>query len=161
MLAKQLHYPNLKPLLAQYEEKGRGESIAFLNWFLESIFRLDAIEADDAICDRSNDKGIDGLYVDHTLERVYVLQCKLKQSEGTTGDAPLRELAGTMTQLSSPEAVQSLLDGGGNTELKAVLARNSVKGLISKGYGVWGAFVWAIVYLTNPYLICTHRVCGM
>ncbi len=141
MQADQLEYQKLKPMLAPYEEKGRGESIGFLNWFLENIFRLDEIEADDAICDRPNDRGIDGIYVDHTLECIFVLQSKLKQSKGTTGDAPLRELAGTITQLDTPDSVQALLDGGGNVELKAVLTRNSIKGLVSKGYSVKGAFV--------------------
>lgn len=141
MQADQLEYQNLKPLLAPFEEKGRGESIGFLNWFLENIFRLDAVEADDAICDRPNDRGIDGIYVDHTQECIFVLQSKLKQSKGTTGDAPLRELAGTITQLDSSDSVQSLLDGGGNLELKTVLVRNNIKGLVSKGYTVKGAFI--------------------
>lgn len=33
-----LKYESLQKILAVYEEKGRGESIAFLNWFLENIF---------------------------------------------------------------------------------------------------------------------------
>ncbi|TWT64044.1 hypothetical protein [Rubinisphaera italica] len=127
MKSDDLKYRNLKELLSRYEEKGRGESIAFLNWFLENIFRLDGIEADDAICDRPNDRGIDGLFVDHNQEMIYVLQGKIKQKESTLGDASLRELAGTITQLDNEESVQSLLDGGANEELKRVLRRNSVR----------------------------------
>ena len=41
MKEEDLKYQNLKKILALYEEKGRGESIAFLNWFLENIYRLD------------------------------------------------------------------------------------------------------------------------
>ncbi len=141
MQADQLNYPNLKPMLGPFEEKGRGESIAFLNWFLENIFRLEPIDADDAICDRPNDRGIDGIYVDHTLETIFILQTKLKQKVGTTGDAPLRELAGTVTQFDTADSVQALLDGGGNAELKAVLERNGIKGLVAKGYRVVGAFI--------------------
>ena len=141
MQAEQFVYQNLKPLLSTYEEKERGESIAFLNWFLENIFRLEAIDADDAICDRPNDRGIDGIYVDHTMETILVLQSKLKQSAGSTGDAALRELAGTITQLDSAESVQALLDGGGNEELKAVLKRNNIRDLVAKGYKVIGTFV--------------------
>jgi hypothetical protein len=92
MTPDQLNYQNLKSTLTLYEEKGRGESVAFLNWFLENIFRLDSIDADDAICDRPNDRGIDGIFVDHTQEEVLVLQGKLKQRESSIGDAPLREL---------------------------------------------------------------------
>ncbi|MGJ3256972.1 MAG: AIPR family protein [Alcanivorax sp.] len=141
MKPDELQYGSLKSLLSVHEEKGRGESIAFLNWFLENIFRLDGVEADDAICDRPNDRGIDGLYVDHTQEVIYVLQGKIKQKESTLGDASLRELAGTITQLFDEESVQSLLNGGANEELKKVLRRNNVKVLVSKGYKVQGLFV--------------------
>ena len=141
MKPEELKYQALKGKLPDYEEKGRGESVAFLNWFLESIFRLDPVDADDAICDRPNDRGIDGIYVDHTQEEIIVLQGRLKQKESTIGDAPLRELAGTITQLDSAESVQALLDGGANEELKRVLTRNNIKGLVSKGYSVVGAFI--------------------
>ncbi|MGZ8935465.1 MAG: AIPR family protein [Methylobacter sp.] len=141
MQIQDLIYQNLKRILALYEEKGRGESVAFLNWFLENILRLDGVDADDAICDRPNDRGIDGIFVDHTQEEILVLQGKLKQKESSIGDAPLRDLAGTITQLSNEDSVQSLLDGGANEELKRVLKRNNVKGLVSKGYQVIGLFV--------------------
>lgn len=136
-----LKYENLQKILAVYEEKGRGESIAFLNWFLENIFRLDPVDADDAICDRPNDRGIDGVYVDHTKQEVIILQGKLKQKESTIGDAGLRELAGTISQLDTPLSVQALLDGGANQELKAALTRNNIKSLIENGYAVIGAFI--------------------
>lgn len=141
MKAEDLMYQNLKTTIAAFEEKGRGESVAFLNWFLENIFRLDSVDADDAICDRPNDKGIDGIFVDHTQEEILVLQGKLKQRESTIGDLPLRELAGTMTQLADEESVQALLDGGANEELKRLIVRNNIKVLISKGYKVIGVFV--------------------
>ncbi|MGZ4981597.1 MAG: AIPR family protein [Methylobacter sp.] len=70
-----------------------------------------------------------------------MLQGKLKQRESSIGDAPLRELAGTITQLNDEDSVQALLDGGANDELKRVLARNNIKGLISKGYKVIGVFI--------------------
>ncbi|HCN61800.1 MAG TPA: hypothetical protein DIT33_00180 [Pseudomonas sp.] len=136
-----LKYQNLQKILAVYEEKGRGESIAFINWFLENIFRLDPVDADDAICDRPNDRGIDGVFVDHTKQEIIILQGKLKQKESTIGDAALRELAGTISQLDTPQSVQALLDGGANSELKAALTRNNVKNLIENGYEVIGAFI--------------------
>ena len=39
MTPDELQYPNLQKILGTYEAKERGESIAFLNWFLENIFR--------------------------------------------------------------------------------------------------------------------------
>jgi hypothetical protein len=141
MIPDDLQYTNLQKILTVYEEKARGESIAFLNWFLENIFRLDPVDADDAICDRPNDRGIDGVFVDHTKQEVIILQGKLKQKESTIGDAGLRELAGTISQLDTPQSVQALLDGGANQELKAALTRNNVKSLIENGYHVIGAFI--------------------
>jgi hypothetical protein len=57
MKVDDLLYENLLPSLAKYEEKGRGTSASFLNWFLANIYRLDETSADDAICDKSLDKG--------------------------------------------------------------------------------------------------------
>ena len=37
MIPDDLQYTKLQKILAVYEEKGRGESIAFLNWFLEKL----------------------------------------------------------------------------------------------------------------------------
>jgi len=141
MQADALTYDNLLTLLQPYEEKQRGESVSFLNWFLENIFRLDSVAADDAICDRKNDRGIDGIYVDHNQEEILILQAKVKQKESTIGDAPLRDLAGALSQLDDEASVQALLDGGAHPELKNLLDRNNIKGLISKGYKVVGIFI--------------------
>ena len=140
MNIEELRYSNLKSVISPYE-KGRGESIAFLSWFLENILRLDDVTADDSICDRPNDRGIDGIYVDHTLEEILVLQGKVKQKESSIGDAPLRDLAGTLTQLEDAQSVQALIDGGANEELKRILTRHNVKSLVSKGYTVVGVFI--------------------
>jgi AIPR protein len=108
---------------------------------LENIFRLDSVDADDSICDRPNDRGIDGIYVDHDQEEIIILQGKLRQKEATVGDAPLRELAGTLTQFKDRTAVESLQNGGGNEDLKKILQREHVADLVDKGYRVVGGFV--------------------
>jgi len=79
--------------------------------------------------------------VDDTQEEIIVLQGKIKQKESSIGDQPLRDLAGTLTQVEREEGVQGLIDGGGNAELKRILDRLSIKGLVSKGYSVIGAFI--------------------
>ena len=43
---------------------GRADSSAFLIWFLGNFFRLETQDAIDNVCDQTNDKGIDGIYVD-------------------------------------------------------------------------------------------------
>ena len=45
-------------------------------------------DAEDAVCDGPDDKGIDGIYVDENLERVDIFQSKLLQNSAKTiGDA--------------------------------------------------------------------------
>lgn len=141
MTPDELRYENLKYQIGSFEEKGRSEARSFLNWFLENIFRLDPINADDCICDKANDRGIDGIYVDNTQDEVIIFQGKVRQKESSIGDGPLRELAGTLTQVETAEAVQALLDGGGNEDLKNLLHRFQIKDLVENGYSVLGAFV--------------------
>jgi len=136
-----LKYESLQVVLKPFTEKGRGESIAFLNWFLENVFRLDTIAAEDAICDHANDKGIDGIVVDHTQEEVLILQGKLKQKQSTLGDKALRDLVGAIDQVKSEDAIQALLDGGAHADLKHLLVRLNVKDLIGKRYRIAGVFV--------------------
>jgi hypothetical protein len=45
MEPKDLEYGNLKKMIEIYESKGRPESPAFLNWFLENVYRLDEVAA--------------------------------------------------------------------------------------------------------------------
>ncbi|MGF6986430.1 hypothetical protein QFZ99_005971 [Paraburkholderia atlantica] len=49
MLKEDLTYAKLKSLIAKYDEKKRSESASFLNWFFENIYRLNDVDADDAI----------------------------------------------------------------------------------------------------------------
>ena len=63
-------YPAILTLFEKHTGSGRTESQAFLVWFLENYFRLDEVDANDAVCDGPDDKGIDGIYVDNNLETI-------------------------------------------------------------------------------------------
>jgi hypothetical protein len=142
MDASALDYPILTETLKKYEEKERSVSANFLNWFLENIYRLDAVEADDAICDEYNDKGIDGVYVDHNSEEIHLFQAKISQKTGRTiGDTALKEFSGSLDQFITPEAIQKILEGNANADLKKSLIRNDIKSLIDKGYQLTGIFI--------------------
>ena len=98
--------------------KGRTESHAFLVWFLMHFMRLDDTDAQDAVCDGSDDKGVDGIYVDPNLEAVYVFQCKLVQNENRTlGDTQLKEFIGTLSQFASLESIAAIRASTSNLEL--------------------------------------------
>ena len=137
-----LSYPNILVLFGTHLIPGRVESRAFLGWFLENYYRLDETDAQDAICDGPDDKGIDGIYVDGNLERIVVFQSKLRQNiDKTLGDTDLKEFAGTLDQLRTRAAIEKLQQTTGNNELKQLIIESDIATLIEKGYEIRGVFV--------------------
>lgn len=137
-----LTYPAILNLFGNHNIQGRTESRAFLGWFLEHYFRLDQLHVEDSICDGSDDKGVDGLYVDETLEVIYVFQTKLFQNANKTlGDSALREFGGTLGQFDSEANVNHLAQSTGNLELQNLLAAEAVAKKVAQGYEVHGVFI--------------------
>ena len=144
MTPDELTYQNLTKILQPLSAKGRTESATFLNWVLLNIYRLDDIDADDAICDGQNDKGIDGIYVNTNLEEIHFLQSKIRQKDnGTVGDKSLKELIGSVSQFDSAEKISAILESDAHPDLKSILRRNDVAGLVQNGYSL------VPVYVTN------------
>lgn len=142
MQVQDLEYANLTSILAPYTGKGLPESAAFLNWFLEHIFRLDDVAAQDSICDTFNDKGIDGIYVDDFAEELAFFQTKIRQKANSTlGDTALKEFAGSISQFDSPEKIDAILAGNANGELKKLITSQHVRAKLAKGYALKGVFV--------------------
>jgi hypothetical protein len=142
MQPSDLEYANLKRIIASYETKGRSESASFLNWFLENVYRLDDVAADDAICDESNDKGIDAIYLDHNQEEIHFIQSKVRQNPAATvGDVALKNLAGSLAQFQTPVAIDAVLQGQANATLKRIVTKLDLKGMVESGYKVLGVFV--------------------
>jgi len=141
MNVKDLEYKNFPTLLDKYSGKGRRESASFLNWFLENIYRLDSVTADDAICDEQNDKGIDGIYVDHNAEEIHFFQSKISQKESSIGDGAIKQFVGSVLQFDSPEKIANVLAGGANPELKKILERNEIGNLVKRGYKIKQIFI--------------------
>lgn len=128
---------HLKP----YSKRAPVVSAQFLRWFLEHIFRQDAVDADDACVDNKQDKGIDGLLVDDVLEVIYVFQSKVHhKTKGTLGDVDLKTFSGTLEQFSDSDAVQLVLDGNANQELKNAIRREDIVDKLLGGYIVEGVF---------------------
>lgn len=147
-----LEYGALLPRLAGFVKRGRGESAALLGWFLENIFRLDDVEADDALCDASRDKGADAIYVDHNAQEIVILQSWLRTGPGGhLGDVELKTLSGTLDQFASPESIDVLLNGSANEALKTLIRENDIRDLVEKKYAVKG------VYVTNQPLNADGR----
>ena len=148
-----LTYPRILEHFGKHKVSGRTDSRSFLGWFLENYFRLDQLHVEDSICDGTDDKGIDGIYVDSTLEVIYVFQAKLMQKESRTlGDSALREFAGTLKQFESPQSVKALANSTGNVELKNLILDEDLAVKIETGYEVQGVFLTNAVVDRNGKL---------
>ena len=52
-----VEYPYILELFPEHLLPGRTESAAFLIWYLQNYYRLDEVDAIDAVCDQKGDKG--------------------------------------------------------------------------------------------------------
>lgn len=153
-----LTYPTIVSLFGKHNLQGRTESRSFLGWFLEHYFKLDQLRVEDSICDGSDDKGVDGLYVDSTLEVIYIFQTKLFQNASKTlGDSALREFGGTLGQFETPSSVKHLIESTGNIELKKLLETEEVAEKIEQGYDVQGIFVTNATLDSNGNSYCANH----
>jgi hypothetical protein len=157
MQASDLSYEGLKKLIEPYAFKGRGESASFLNWFLENVYRLGDVEADDAICDQSNDKGIDGIFVDNTAQEIHFFQSKITQKDNRTiGDADLKAFIGSLEQFQSSDSIDRLLNGNANEDLKKIIRRERLAQLVGDGYKVRPVYVGNLTKDQNTEEYLTH-----
>jgi AIPR protein len=161
MQESDLDYSNLSLLLSPYTKKERNVSRLFLNWFLENIFRMDDTSADDAICDGSQDKGIDAIYVDELSEEILVFQSKTVESVNkTVGDTSLKEFAGTLDQLSTIEKIELIEKGTANETLKKLVADLKLKTKIENGFIIKGVFITNALADQNAkeYLVSNENI---
>ena len=142
MKVEELHYEALSQLLSPLKNKtGLGESATFLVWFLQNVYRLDETDARDAVCDRENDKGIDGIYVDHNNEEVHFLQAKIRQKvTGTVGDVGLKNLMASVHQFDDKSKIESILEGNADDELKKLITRTQLAERVAD-YRLVGVYV--------------------
>jgi hypothetical protein len=120
-------YPNLLNNFREHLDPKRSESASFLIWYLEKYYRLDKQEAVDAVCDQSNDKGVDGIFINDNDQTITVFQSNISQkSNSTMGDAPLRDFSGTLQQFSTKERVENLVKTAGNAQVASLIKRSDL-----------------------------------
>ena len=143
MKASDLQYTTLSKLIAPIVDRtGLTESAAFLVWFLENVYRLEETDARDAVCDHANDKGIDGIYVDHNNEEIHFLQAKVRQSAtGKIGDVGPKNLMASVAQFDTSEKVKTILAGNADIELKRLISRIQLADMVDQGYSLVGVYV--------------------
>jgi hypothetical protein len=137
-----LSYPAIQSLITPQRRRHPTESRAFLAWVLENIYRLDAVDADDAVCDGPDDKGVDGLFLYEANQSIEVFQSKLFQNNSRTlGDSTLREFVGALSQFRSRADVEALKGSTHNKELAARISDLDIPKWVELGYSVRGIFV--------------------
>ena len=116
-------YPKILDLFTEHRAAGRTDSVSFLIWYLENYYRLDQIEAVDAVCDQPGDKGVDGIFVNDNNQTITVFQSRLYQNPRAVGDVALREFAGTLTQFEAAERITALIASAGSAQVAALARR--------------------------------------
>src|SRR5262245_32272450 len=99
-------FEELVSLVKPYEVPGRTPSVALLLWFLETVYRLDKVEAEDAVCDSPGDAGFDALACNDLRQEIIVFQARRREKvPATLGDVDLKTFVGSLSQLSSATSV--------------------------------------------------------
>lgn len=124
---------------------------------MENYYRLEDVDARDAICDKPNDKGVDGLFVDDTIEEIHVLQTKLRQKDNPKGERDLKDLVATLTQFDDRDAVERLEDGTASPELKRLLRDQKISRKIEAGYEVRGVLITNVGMDENAVEFLSHN----
>lgn len=138
----QSDFTELESFAKRFDAKGRTESAALLIWFLQTIYRLDDVEAEDAVCDRKFDEGFDAIFVNDPRREIAVFQCKRKKElPGTLGDVDLKTFVGSLAHLNTRPAADHLLATSKNTDLVRLLKSLGVAEKIEAGYAVKPIFV--------------------
>jgi len=128
--------------LKPYEKRAPDFSGRFIRWFLENIYRLEAIDADDACVDAKHDKGVDAIYVDDVGETIHIVQSKTKTKDNAEfGDTDLKEFYGTLQQFGSKEQIEDLYSQTTNQKLKQTITRTNLAEKLDSGYEVLGIFI--------------------
>jgi AIPR protein len=135
-------FVELETLVRRFEAVGRAPTIALILWFLETVYRLDQVEAEDAVCDGPGDAGFDAIAADDLRREIIVFQGKRREKlPAMLGDVDLKALVGSLSQLSSRKAVEKLVSTTSNANLKHLLLEYDVAAKVGAGYRIRAIFV--------------------
>jgi AIPR protein len=134
-------YPKMLNLFKEHVDPKRSENASFLIWYLEKYYRLDALEATDAVCDQSNDKGVDGIFVNDNDQTIIIFQSKISQkANSSVGDAALRTFDGTLNQFKNTDSIKNMVSSAGENQVAALIKRLDLINKIGS-YEVRGEFL--------------------
>ncbi|MEZ7748193.1 AIPR family protein [Gemella sanguinis] len=122
----------LKEEMKRLSIHGRSESKQLILWALIYMYEIDKSLAETLICDGSQDKGIDAIFVDDHEMRILVFQGKYKQNNNATfGDTDLQRLKGASVYFENEENIQNLLNSNANAEVKSLVKEYDIINKVS------------------------------
>lgn len=132
----------LETFAGPFQAKNRTNSAAFLIWFLQTIYRLDDVEADDSVCDRTQDEGFDAIVVNDQRREIILFQCKRREKlPATLGDTDLKQFVGSLANFKSQDSVEHLIKTTTNPELVKLLKNTGAAEKRGAGYRIRPIFV--------------------
>lgn len=135
-------FARLRHFESSYYVAGRSPSAAMLIWFLRAIYRLDEVDAQDAVCDQTSDMGIDALVVEDDNQAIVLFQAKRKDSlPSTLGDTELKKFVGVLEHFHNEATVNNLIATTTSQDLRNLLTHNDVAKKVEQGYSVRLIFV--------------------
>ncbi len=135
-------FGELEDRVKAFDAPGRPRSIALLLWFLETVYRLDQVEAEDAVCDSPGDAGFDALATNDLRSEIVVFQSKRREKlPATLGDVDLKTFVGALAQLGSNAGVKKLAATTSNADLRQLLLELDVAAKVGADYKVRAIFV--------------------
>lgn len=135
-------FEDLESQVKRFDAAGRARSIPLLLWFLETVYRLDQVEAEDAVCDSPGDAGFDAIAANDLRRELVVFQAKRREKlPATLGDVDLKAFVGSLVQLNSAASVKTLAATTTNADLKKLLLDLDVAAKINAGYTIRAIFV--------------------
>jgi hypothetical protein len=155
-----INYPQILDVVYPHLAPNRTESAAFLIWYLENYYRLDALDAVDSVCDKRGDKGVDGIYVNEDENTIEIFQCKISQKPASTvGDTGLKEFFGTLSQFGSRKSLENLIASAGDAEVARLITRLDLLDKV-ESYERRGVFVANVDIDSNgaAYLASTPQI---
>lgn len=124
-----------------------------LLWLLQHVLGLDALDAYEHVCDGDNDQGIDGLRREEAEvvaegdpgpDALILMQCKYPESAKNVGESDLRNFVGAAAHFEDGRALEGLLRGRVEPELRHLVDRYGVvAGLKKKEISIRLLFVTA------------------
>lgn len=145
-------FSSLETFIAPFNAQGRTESAALLIWFLQTIYRLDEVDAEDAVCDRKHDEGVDAIIVNDPRREVVLFQSKRREKlPATLGDSDLKTFVGSLAHFKSKKSVEHLISTTVNQELAKLLTDKQVADKIAAGYRLRPVFVTNVAADNNAH----------